>query len=197
MRIIITRHGETEQNKAKILQGQIQGDLSELGKEQAKKLANRLKEEKIDCIFSSDLRRALDTASEIRKYHNQIPFEVVEDLRELNMGSLQGKPAPEGWKEKRWEKGFLKGKNGEENEELLNRAKNFINNITSKFENETVLLVAHNGINRALISILLEKNLEEMRELESLKNTSITIFEFNEEGKALLKLMNCIKHLEE
>ena len=48
MRLIITRHGQTEQNKSKILQGQTPGALSNLGKEQARKVAERLKEEQIE-----------------------------------------------------------------------------------------------------------------------------------------------------
>lgn len=50
MRLIILRHGETEQNKAGIIQGQIRGQLTEPGKQQAKLLAERLKKERIDKI---------------------------------------------------------------------------------------------------------------------------------------------------
>jgi len=56
-RLIFVRHGETEENKAKIVQGQKHGKLSEEGLEQAKKVAERLKDEKIDFIYSSDLDR--------------------------------------------------------------------------------------------------------------------------------------------
>ena len=50
MRLIITRHGETEENKAGIMQGHLPGVLSELGKEQAEKLAERFKNDKIDLV---------------------------------------------------------------------------------------------------------------------------------------------------
>ena len=65
MKLIITRHGETEENKAGIIQGHLPGHLSEAGIEQAKKVAFRLKDEKINFIYSSDLDRAADTAKEI------------------------------------------------------------------------------------------------------------------------------------
>ncbi|GBE19836.1 glucosyl-3-phosphoglycerate phosphatase [archaeon BMS3Abin17] len=73
MKLILVRHGETEENKRREIMGQKQGTLSSLGIEQAKKVAQRLKDEKIDYIFSSDLARASDTAKEIHKFH-QNPY---------------------------------------------------------------------------------------------------------------------------
>ena len=68
MRLILTRHGETEDNVKEILQGQAGGKLTAKGIEQAKKLALRLKKEKIDKIYVSDLKRAVDTAKELHAY---------------------------------------------------------------------------------------------------------------------------------
>ena len=86
MKLIITRHGETEENKAGIIMGHLHGTLSENGKEQAKKVALRLKEEKIDAIYSSDLARSSDTAKEIAKYHPKTPLIFAKDLREKYLG---------------------------------------------------------------------------------------------------------------
>ena len=58
MRLIIVRHGETNENVQKIVQGQKLGSLSERGWKQTKLLAERLKDEKVDIIISSDLERA-------------------------------------------------------------------------------------------------------------------------------------------
>ncbi len=82
MKLILTRHGETIENKEGSLQGHLPGRLSETGKEQARKLALRLKDEKIDAIYSSDLVRTVDTAREIAKHHNSIPLHFVPKLRE-------------------------------------------------------------------------------------------------------------------
>ena len=73
MRIILVRHGETEDNKKRIIQGHLPGKLSDKGIEQARKVANRLKNEKVDYIFSSDLDRAKSTAEEIAKFHQEKP----------------------------------------------------------------------------------------------------------------------------
>ena len=91
MKLIITRHGETEENKADIMQGHLPGRLSLVGRKQAKKVALRLKNEKIDFIFSSDLTRASDTAKEIAKFHPKTPITFVKELRERNLGEFQGK----------------------------------------------------------------------------------------------------------
>ena len=96
MKIIIIRHGETEENKKGIVQGQIPGHLSELGKEQAKKVAKRLSKEKINVIYSSDLDRAKNTAQEIAKFHKKTLFELKQELRERNWGNLQGKRKEKG-----------------------------------------------------------------------------------------------------
>ena len=95
MILIITRHGETIENKQGIMQGHLPGTLSEHGIEQAKKLAERLKEEKIDFIYSSDLARAADTAKEIAKFHPNISINFTKELRERNLGELQGRKASE------------------------------------------------------------------------------------------------------
>lgn len=78
MKLIITRHGETEENKAGIIQGYLPGHLSKTGIEQAKKVVLRLKDEKIDFIYSSDLDRAANTAKEIAKFHPDVPIEFVK-----------------------------------------------------------------------------------------------------------------------
>lgn len=67
MRLIIVHYGESIENKNGICQGQMPGKLSNDGIEQAK----RLKDEKLDVIFSTDLARALDTAKEIAKFQMQ------------------------------------------------------------------------------------------------------------------------------
>jgi len=91
MKLILTRHGETIENQKKIMQGHLGGHLSENGKWQVRKLALRLKNEKIDAMYSSDLKRAADTAKEIAKYHKNIQINFVQELREVNLGSLTGK----------------------------------------------------------------------------------------------------------
>ena len=66
--LILSRHGETEENKLHIMQGQLPGHLSELGKQQAKALAETLDKEELDVIVCSDLARSYDTAMAVARW---------------------------------------------------------------------------------------------------------------------------------
>ena len=194
MKLIITRHGETEENKLGIVQGHLPGKLSVKGINQAKKVALRLKDEKIDFIFSSDLVRASDTAKEIAKFHPEVTIEFVEDLRERNLGEFQGKRKSDfGLDEKDFMAvlfGYIKG--GETIEQLHNRAENFLYKIIEKYHKQTILFVGHNGINRALIAVITGKDIDN---IENQHNTSVNIFEIDENKNHKTRILNCIKHL--
>ncbi|MFH8132552.1 MAG: histidine phosphatase family protein, partial [Candidatus Aenigmatarchaeota archaeon] len=69
MKILLVRHAETEGSEKGIFLGSIDESLNEKGRKQAEKLAERLKKEKIDVIFSSKLKRAKETAEIINRYH--------------------------------------------------------------------------------------------------------------------------------
>lgn len=89
MRIFLLRHGETDWN----LQGRCQGstdiDLNERGKQQAREIAAYLGSERIDALYSSDLRRALQTAEIIKQSHGLV-VRVDSDFRELDHGAFEG-----------------------------------------------------------------------------------------------------------
>ncbi|PIS15460.1 hypothetical protein COT62_03610, partial [Candidatus Roizmanbacteria bacterium CG09_land_8_20_14_0_10_41_9] len=88
-KIIIIRHGETDFNKERVIQGQLDTFLNKNGVEQARKAAVKLKGEKIDRIYTSDLKRANHTAliiGEVLKAR-VIPTPL---LRERYFGELQG-----------------------------------------------------------------------------------------------------------
>ncbi|MFH1972538.1 MAG: histidine phosphatase family protein [archaeon] len=196
MKLIITRHGETEENKAGIIQGHLPGHLSETGIEQAKKVALRLKDEKIDFIYSSDLDRAANTAKEIAKFHPDVPIEFVKDLREKFLGEWQGKSKKE--------LGFTSNtslveffpKDGETSEELFNRASNFLHKILSQHHNDTVVFTAHNGINKAMIAVITGKSPDDIKAIENLHNTSVCVFEIDEDKNHKIHVFNCKKHLD-
>ncbi|KAI9140856.1 histidine phosphatase superfamily [Paraphysoderma sedebokerense] len=79
----------------RILQGQADTSLNEQGHKQASRLAYRLKKEKFDHIYSSDLIRAKQTVKEIMRYHPDTPSTYDNRLREQNLGDLTGLPWPD------------------------------------------------------------------------------------------------------
>lgn len=192
MKLIITRHGQTEENKAGIIQGHLPGKLSDEGITQAKALAKRLENEHFDFIYSSDLARATDTSKEIAFYHVSTPIAFTKELRERNMGELQGK--------NRCDTISLNSigeiKNGETLQELFIRAKNFLDFLGEKHAKETILLVCHGGIGKALIAAIFGKDFSYIKNMESLDNTSVSIFEIDQNRKYSTICYNSIKHLE-
>lgn len=92
MRLTLVRHGETEENVQKTIQGQQPGHLTEHGKQQAEEAAQKLKGRSFDMIYCSDLQRCLDTAEFIRRELPGTPFTTDELLRERYGGGFEGKP---------------------------------------------------------------------------------------------------------
>lgn len=197
MKLTITRHGETEENVKGIFQGHLPGKLTKKGKEQARRLAERLKDEKFDVIFSSDLERTVNTAKEIVKFHPEVPIYFVEDLRERALGDLEGKTQDEvGWSNQEKRKDIVTKANAELIPNLVNRAKMFNEKVLEKFLGKKVLLVGHGGINTAIMANILNKEWLSFFNNYKPKNTAVTIFEFDKNKKPKLVLMNCVKHLE-
>ncbi|MEN7982077.1 MAG: histidine phosphatase family protein [Nanoarchaeota archaeon] len=196
MKLIITRHGETVENVKGIFQGHLHGQLTKKGIKQAEKLAERLRDEKIDIILSSDLKRASDTAREVTKHHLNIPIYFLKELRERNMGCAEGKSKEElGWNKVEDRTKIMDRMNAEPIPKFTLRAKKFNENLLEKLLGKNVLLVGHRGINLAIIADILNQEWVKFCNKNPQKNTSLTIFKFNKNKEPELKLMNCVKHL--
>jgi probable phosphoglycerate mutase len=198
MRLIVVRHGETEGNVRKLLQGQMDVPLNGNGMEQARKVAERFRTEKIDVAYSSDLKRARMTAEEIMKYHPGTPFHLVRELREKSYGIFEGKER-EAIREAILKSGLPKHKykppKGESYEEQSRRVMAFLEKVKEKHKGQSVLWVTHGGIKRTLVSRLMGMPLEEAVNT-SYGNTAVSIINFSDKGHEML-VYNCTKHLEE
>ncbi len=196
MKLIIARHGETEENVKKIIQGQKYGKLTNKGIEQAKKLAQRLKNEKIDVIFSSDLQRAKDTTKEIAKFH-KVPIYYVPELRERAQGIFEGEAYEELYKARK-ESGIsrveFRPEGGENYIDIKKRAEKFLNEVFDKYKGKTVLLISHGGLIAILLAILLKKPIETFSPAQY-HNAGVNIIEVGEGSEHKVHVINCIKHL--
>lgn len=154
MKLFLVRHGETKENEAGILMGHHHGILTQKGKEQAKETALLLKDFKFAHIYSSDLNRCIDTAEFIKEFHLDTPLTFTKELRERNLGILQGQKADSvDWDNllgDTWEN--KKAEGGESLSELKSRALDFIRKLYDKHTNESILLVSHNGWIKQIIS---------------------------------------------
>jgi alpha-ribazole phosphatase len=89
MRIFLVRHGATDWNLARRCQGATDLELNETGRRQAAAAAQELSGEKIAAVYSSQLKRALQTAAAVGRIHNLTAI-IEESLRELDHGEIEG-----------------------------------------------------------------------------------------------------------
>jgi broad specificity phosphatase PhoE len=153
MNLFLVRHGETKENEAGILMGHHHGILTDKGKQQARETAELLKGHKLSHIYSSDLARCVDTAEFIKEFHPDTPLTFTKELRERNLGALQGQPATSvDWDGLPGEGDDKKPENGESIAELKVRALAFIETLYKQHSTESILLVSHNGWIKQVIS---------------------------------------------
>jgi broad specificity phosphatase PhoE len=152
-RILLARHGETEWNRVGRWQGQADPPLNDTGRQQAKVLAAQLEHDGIAAVYSSDLRRASETAGIVAE---RLGLAVTEEraLREIDVGSWSGltrnevrERYPEGFA--RWLAGEI-GHDGETREQLAHRVVDAVERIANAHSGEQVLVVTHGGAIRAL-----------------------------------------------
>lgn len=146
MKILLTRHGQTDWNVLRKVQGRTDIELNETGIKQAEIAREKLLNYNIDLIISSPLKRAKKTA-EIIENNRNIPIVINEALIERSFGRYEGK-APEGIEfDELWNYKLNKKYNDAENiEELFARVNNFLDDIQKKYQDKTVLLVTHGGV---------------------------------------------------
>ena len=163
MKILFIRHGQTYDNLENLLTWQKEVALTETGHLQAKELAKKLEAYHIDYIYCSSMQRARDTITPYIEKHKDIGISYADKLKEANLGALNG--APEDAEETKEERSkWLDHKvwGGESLRDLYLRAKNFLAEIKEKHNNETVLIVWHNAINRNIIGIIHNYDIEEI-----------------------------------
>lgn len=197
MKLILLRHGETEANKKELIMGQTDDPLTDRGVQQAKKAALRLKDEKLDRIYVSDLKRAMDTAKEVIAYHPDVEVVYEPLLRETHGGEFEG--TPYGSIARAAEKAGIpreefKPKGGETIKEFKARVLKFIDLITAKEKGKTILVVTHGGVIGNIITHLFKAEQENFKNFLP-PNTGITIIELDFTTKHRILTLNCVKHL--
>ncbi len=153
--IYLVRHGQDEDNAEGLLNGHRDRPLTELGRQQAAIVAEKLRANAIDVIYSSPLQRAKATADTIGKAIDK-PVEVLPDLIERDFGVLTGKPAIDipKYSQKTLQTEvvnyFLEAEGAEDFPTLLRRAKKILAYVQSRHPKENVLLVAHGDIGKMI-----------------------------------------------
>ena len=166
-RLVMLRHGQTEYNAGSRMQGQLDTDLTDLGREQADAAAELLAKRQPLLIVSSDLRRALDTAVALGD-RSGLPVSIDTRLRETHLGDWQGMTHVEvdavapgarlAWRDDaRWAP-----HGGESRVDVAGRSVPLVRELVAQQPNwgvedpdRPVVLVAHGGLIAALTGALL------------------------------------------
>ncbi len=165
--LYLVRHGETVANAAQILQGWQGGELNDTGKAQARDVAEKMKNQRIDAFVASDLHRAIQTCTIIAsaKGVKQNDIETTSLLRERDWGSFTGKFIPD-LENAEWPDDV------ETLEHMKSRAQNFLTWIKTAYPDKVVLAVGHGIINKAIQSVYFKKP---MNEIQRMHNAEIRV----------------------
>lgn len=186
-RLYLVRHGETEWNADNRVQGSIDIPLSQKGIKQAETLAQYLKElPKPQKVFCSNLKRSVKTAKIIAEFLGTTAIEETPLLREINCGLWEGKSINELMNNYPQEyamwrlNSYFKCPEGESVDDVKIRVEKFFvekRNELSSFE--TVLIVAHGILNRAVLSFIMDLPLQNCRYFEQ-DNGALNVFVWGE-----------------
>ncbi|MCK5654126.1 MAG: histidine phosphatase family protein [Dehalococcoidia bacterium] len=198
-RIILVRHGQTEWNRQERFRGWVDIDLDATGLRQAEAAAERVARWDVAAIYSSPLRRAMDTAQIIAN-RLSLPVVPLEGINDMNFGIWQGlsigevkESYPELFDLWRYSPQRLEIPQGESLEDVRKRVVATIDDLTARHEGSTVAMVTHRVVCKVLLCHLLGLDNSHFWQIAQ-DTTAINLFEITE-GKATVTLLNDTCHL--
>jgi broad specificity phosphatase PhoE len=198
--LILVRHGETLWNVEKVFRGRADVSLDELGIRQAELLSKYLSNWRLEAIYSSPVKRALDTANIIARYQN-VAVRIAEGLTDFDFGEWQSLPEQEVMRLypdllNEWHSNPHKVRmpGGESLEDAKKRAVEVVNDVLSKHQG-SVALVSHRVVIKVLICYLLGLDNSHFRNINQ-DVAGITIFDYAD-GRFVLTRHNDTSHLRE
>lgn len=199
VRIILVRHGETNWNLQGRYQGQEDTRLSEKGFEQAGMLAQGLKNVHLDLCISSPLKRSFLTCKACADLH-KLPVTADARLTEINHGTWEGQLAadieaqyPTEFKLWHTSPHLVQMPGGENLEGVRKRARAAFDEYAKKYDGKTILVAAHDAVNKAIICDLLGLDMSHFWHIKQ-DNCCINVLEYNG-GAWRAVLLNSTTHL--
>ncbi len=200
VKLILARHGETVWNVEKIYRGRKDVNLDEVGIRQAELLGNYLSNWELTTIYSSPLRRAIETANIIARYQ-KIGVHVADGLIDINYGEWQALPEQEVKRlyptlHNDWHNNphRVRMPGGESLEDVRKRAIEVVNDVLSKYQG-SVVLISHRVVIKVLICSLLGLDNSHFWNVKQ-DVGGITIFNYVDE-RLVLTRHNDTSHLKE
>lgn len=202
MKIILARHGETPWNAAGRYQGQIDIALSDIGLAQAAKLGERLKDVTITRAVSSQLSRAKVTAELALGDARKDLLQIDERLQEIAHGKWEGLLAQEIAEQdpitfKAWRDApqTLLMPEGESLQQVLDRAwQGFAEACADLGDDDTLLVVAHDAVNRVLLCKILGLGLDRLWSFRQAPTTINLLEGDSVDNLSVVRLNDCQHH---
>lgn len=198
----ITRHGQTEWNLEKRMQGWLDSPLTEIGEKSAIALGKRLESIPFQAVYTSPSGRTMETTKLICQ-KRKIPIISAEQLKEINAGEWQGLTAdeiqaifPTQYKMYYEDAANYYSQQGENFHEVLQRSLSLISTIQKNYkEDEHVLLVTHAVVKKLLICHFKKQTIDHVWQPPFIHGTSLTIIHLKNDGDHNLELVGDTAHL--
>lgn len=160
MKIVLVRHGQTEENYKGIMQGRSNHLMNDTGRRQCQRLRDKLKDKSFDICYMSPLVRCVETAFIL--VGDKIEMIKDDRLIERDLGDLEGKNRDVYDIEKYWNYDLNSSDDGVESvKSIIDRCENFLEYIISKYDKSSnILIVTHNACFRALRLLIQKKELK-------------------------------------
>lgn len=200
-KIYLVRHAEAMGNVEEFFQGRTDCEVSEKGKKQLELLAERFKDILIEAIYSSPLKRTIETAEAVNKYHS-LPIIRDEALIEINGGVWEGKPWADLpvlypleydlWQNKMQDFYIAEG---EKMTEVFARMKAAVNKIAAENDGRTIAVVSHGCALRNFLCYAMGKPISALKDVGWSDNTAVSLVEYGESGFPKIIFKNSNDHL--
>jgi broad specificity phosphatase PhoE len=197
-KLILARHGETMWNVEKVFRGRADVGLDDVGIKQAELLGKYLSNWELEAIYSSPVKRALDTANIVARYQ-KVSVRIAEGLTDFDFGEWQSlseqqvrRLSPDLFNEWHSNPDKVRMPDGESLEDVRRRAAAVVNDIVSRHQGN-VLLVSHRVVIKVLICYLLGLDNSHFRNINQ-DVGGITIFDYVD-GRFVLTRHNDTSHL--
>jgi broad specificity phosphatase PhoE len=199
-RVFLARHGATVLSSEDRFAGALDVELSAVGREQARRLGQRLAQEAIAAAYASPLQRAVETARIVAAGHGLDPA-TVSELRETHHGVFEGRTRAEAQRTyadayRQWEEDpyTFAPEGGETGLAVLARALPAFLAIVARHPDQSVLVVSHKATIRLLIGHFLGLEPRGYRDKLDQSPCGLNVLDVRPDGRARLALYNDVSH---
>lgn len=200
--LYVVRHCQSAGNLSGRFQGQFDAPVSEAGRKQLDLLSLRFRNEHLDAIYSSPLKRAYETAEAINRFHD-LPIQVCKGLSEIDVGDMENMLLTE-ISEKfpqvayNWDNApdLCVFPHGETMAQVYQRVQDTITQILAENQGKTVAVATHGGFIKNLNAWVQFGSIQGLRKGVVFGNTSVSTL-VAEDGKLRWESVNDMSHLPE